>query len=80
MPRTMPYPQACPRGEAEGPIGVPPPAIDYVACFQENFRGVEYMADWTGSELPILQVLPTFEVLRPIFGPKTTISSIPRHI
>lgn len=27
IPRTMPYPQAWPRGEAEGPVGAGPPAI-----------------------------------------------------
>jgi hypothetical protein len=28
-PSTMPYPQACPKGDAAGPIGPPPPAIVY---------------------------------------------------
>jgi hypothetical protein len=26
-PSTIPYPQACPKGEAEGPVGAGPPAI-----------------------------------------------------
>jgi hypothetical protein len=27
IPSTMPYPQACPKGEAEGPVGAGPPAM-----------------------------------------------------
>ena len=38
------------------------------------------MADMAGGEVSILHMFPTFTVPQLVFGPKATISSIPRHM
>jgi hypothetical protein len=41
-PSTIPYPQACPKGEAAGPIGAAPPAMsNEVAYYNFSVRDVE---------------------------------------